>query len=139
MINVFAFIIYMNIPEISGALTFFYYNNLEEAYKFYMDIMGFEIMLDIDWVKIFKIGTDCHLGIVNSEMGSHKPSENKPVRLQIMVSDAQAWLNYFREKGVPTLKDELYVGSLLNIKTCTVKDPGDYAIEICEYTTPYGV
>ena len=68
MINVFAFIIYMNIPEISGALTFFYYNNLEEAYKFYMDIMGFEIKLDIDWVKIFKIGAGCHLGIVNSEM-----------------------------------------------------------------------
>lgn len=129
----------MNVPGINGALTFFYYHNLEEASKFYREIMRFEAKLDLEWVKIYKIGEDSHLGLVNTEMGSHKPSEDKPVRLQIMVSDAQAWFDYYKEKGIPMNKDEVYVGSLLNIKTCSVKDPGGYTIEMCEYTTPYGV
>ena len=129
----------MRTPEISGTLTFFYYYNLEETARFYKDIMHFELKLDLDWVKIFEISKGSHLGLVNSEMGSHKPSDDKPVRIQMIVADAQAWFDYFKAIGVPTTRDKLYVGTLLKIKTCTVKDPGGYTIEICEYTTPYGI
>ena len=128
----------MNTPKVSGALTFFYYDDLPEASKFYDEVMGFQLKLDLDWVKIYKIGEDSHLGLVNAEMGSHKPSPEKPVRLQVMVPDAQAWLEYFREKGVHLPRDSLHEGSLLKIRTVSVKDPGGYTVEVCEYVTPYG-
>ena len=50
-----------------GALTFFYYNNLEKAADFYKNIMRFELVMEKEWVKIFRIKENAHLGLVNSE------------------------------------------------------------------------
>jgi hypothetical protein len=36
-------------------------------------------------------------------------------------------------------RDAPHVGTELNIKAFAVKDPEGYTIEICEYTTPYGL
>lgn len=125
--------------ELQGALTFFYYHELEEPAAFYREVMGFECVMDREWVKLFRIKDGAHLGLVDAERGSHKPSPTKPVRLQIMASDADAWFRYLKEAGVELDRDEPHVGTELNIKAFTVKDPEGYTIEICEYTTPYGL
>ena len=44
----------MNNLEIKGSLTFFYYNDLEAASRFYGDTLGFDLMLDRQWVKIYQ-------------------------------------------------------------------------------------
>lgn len=36
-------------------------------------------------------------------------------------------------------RDAPHIGTELNIKVFAVKDPEGYAIEICEYVTPYGL
>lgn len=124
---------------IEGALTFFYYNKLELASEFYKEIMGFERVMNKDWVKIYRIEGNSHVGLVSGERGSHKPSPTKPVRLQVMVSDADAWFHYLKGEGVEMDRDAPHVGTELNIKAFAVKDPECYTIEICEYTTPYGL
>lgn len=124
---------------IDGALTFFYYNDLQSSYGFYEEVMGFEKVMDKEWVKLYRIKDGAHVGLVSKERGSHKPSPIKPVRLQVMVEDAEAWFEYLREKGVETDREEIHVGTELNIKAFAVKDPEGYTIEICEYTTPYGL
>jgi len=128
--------------EVEGALTFFYYRNsgdLEEAAEFYDDVMGFERVMDREWVKLFRIHGGAHVGLVRADRGSHKPSYEKPVRIQIMVKDADAWFGYLRDRGVELDRDSPHVGTELNIKAFTVKDPEGYTVEICEYTTPHGL
>jgi lactoylglutathione lyase len=125
-------------PTISGGLVFFYYYGIEDASRFYGETMGFELKLDRKWVKIYKISQDNHIGLVDASRGSHKPSEEKPVRLQVMVDDADAWFKYLKEKGVEIPRKEPKVGETLKIKAFTVLDPGGYSVEICEYMTPYG-
>ena len=44
--------------SISGGLMFLYYDGLEDAARFYEDVLGFDLKLDRDWVKIFKYGED---------------------------------------------------------------------------------
>ena len=123
---------------INGGLMFLYYDGVEEAAKFYEETLGFEMKLDREWVKILKYATDCHVGLVDISMGSHKIMEEKSTRLQLMVNDAQSWWDYVKSKGMETNKDKLVEGKTLNIKAFAVTDPGGYTVEFCEYTTPYG-
>jgi len=126
------------VPEINGGLMFMYYDGIGEAARFYEEILGFELKLDRDWVKIYKYATDCHVGLVDVSMGSHKVMEEKSARLQLMVEDAPAWHDYVKGKGLKPSKDKLKEGVKLHIKAFSVTDPGGYTIEFCEYTTPYG-
>ncbi len=126
------------VPEISGGLMFMYYDGIGEAARFYEEILGFELKLNRDWVKIYKYASDCHIGLVDVSMGSHKVMEEKSARLQLMVEDAQAWHDYVKGKGLKPSKDELKEGVALHIKAFSVTDPGSYTVEFCEYTTPYG-
>lgn len=123
---------------INGGLMFLYYDGIEEATKFYEETLGFEVKLNRDWVKILKYAGDCHVGLVDISMGSHKIMEEKSTRLQLMVDDAQSWWDYVKSKGMKTNKDELVEGKTLHIKAFAVTDPGGYTVEFCEYTTPYG-
>ena len=126
------------VPEISGGLMFMYYDGIGEAARFYEEVLGLELKLNRDWVKIYKYAKDCHVGLVDVSMGSHKVMEEKSARLQLMVEDAQAWHDYVKEKGLKPSKDELKEGVTLYIKAFSVTDPGGYTVEFCEYTTPYG-
>ena len=125
-------------PAITGGLVFFYYYGIEEAARFYGETMGFDLKLNRSWVKIFKISQDSHIGLVDASHGSHKPSYDKPVRLQVMVEDADQWFRYLKEKGVQIPRKEPKIGEVLKIKAFTVQDPGGYSVEICEYISPYG-
>ena len=124
---------------VEGVLTFFYYDDIEKASEFYRCVMGFERVMNKEWVKIYKILGGSHVGLVNGERGSHKPNPIKPVRLQIIVSDADTWFRYLKGKGLEIDRDAPHVGTEINIKAFSVKDPEGYTIEICEYTTPYGL
>lgn len=126
------------VPVIEGGLMFMYYDGVEKAARFYEDILGFELKLDREWVKILKYASDCHVGLVDSSRGSHKVMEEKSARLQLFVDDAQAWHDYVKMKGLKPSKDKLVEGKSLNIKAFSVQDPGGYTVEFCEYTTPYG-
>ena len=124
---------------LEGALTFFYYNDLKEASDFYGEVLGFERVMDLEWVKIYRIKGGSHLGLVDGKRGSHKPSPIKPVRLQLMVEDAQSWFDYLKGKGLKMDREAPHVGEELKIKAFTVNDPEGYTVEICEFLTPYGL
>jgi catechol 2,3-dioxygenase-like lactoylglutathione lyase family enzyme len=126
------------IPKIKGGLMFMYYDGIGEAARFYEEILGFKLKLDRDWVKIYNYTSDCHVGLVDVNMGSHKVMDEKSARLQLMVEDAQAWHDYVKIKGLKPSKDKLKEGMKLHIKAFSVNDPGGYTVEFCEYTTPYG-
>ena len=71
------------VPEINGGLMFMYYDGIGEAARFYEEILGFELKLDRDWVKIYKYSSDCLVGLVDVSMGSHKVMEEKSARLHL--------------------------------------------------------
>jgi catechol 2,3-dioxygenase-like lactoylglutathione lyase family enzyme len=87
---------------IEGMITFTYHEDIEAADRFYGETLGLERVMDRDWVKIFKLGRDSHVGLVDSERGHLKPSEEKPVMLTIIVEDAEEWQRELTEKGVKT-------------------------------------
>ena len=115
-----------------------YYNKIEEATKFYKEMLGFTLKLDRDWVKIFEYASNCHIGLVGKGKGSHKIMDEKSARLQLMVEDVQAWHDYAKTKGLNPNRDKPKPGATLKIKAFSIQDPGGYTVEFCEYITPYG-
>ena len=124
---------------LEGTLTLFYYDDLVRAFEFYNDVIGFDFVADFGYVKIFRVIDGALLGLVDGELGSHKTSPSKPVRLVVMVKDIEAWFSRVKSGGVETFEDAPFTGVKMRLKGFTFKDPEGYTVEMCQYLTPYGL
>ena len=123
---------------IEGMITFTYYNDIEKAEKFYGETLGFEEVMDRDWVKIFRVGKDSHIGLVNAEKGYLKPQAEKPVMLSVFVEDVDAWHKHLEERGVKTNHPPQKSGDI-DMRGFLTWDPEGYAVEFLTFDTkPYG-
>ncbi len=125
--------------DLEGTLTLFYYDDLKKAFNFYNHIIGFDFVADFGYVKIFKIIEGALLGLVDGQLGSHRTSPTKPVRLVVMVKDIEAWFKKIKTGGVETFEDEPFTGKKMKLKGFTFEDPEGYTIELAQYLTPYGL
>lgn len=125
--------------DLEGTLTLFYYDDLERAFDFYNDVIGFEFVAEFGYVKIFKVAEGALLGLVDGELGSHRTSPSKPVRLVVMVRDIDAWFARVKAGGVETFEDAPFTGVKMKLKGFTFMDPEGYTVEMCQYLTPYGL
>ncbi len=125
--------------DLEGTLTLFYYDDLEKAFNFYNHNIGFDFVADFGYVKIFKIIEGALLGLVDGQLGSHRTSPTKPVRLVVMVKDIEAWFKKIKTGGVETFEDEPFTGKKMKLKGFTFEDPEGYTIELVQYLTPYGL
>jgi predicted enzyme related to lactoylglutathione lyase len=110
-------------------ITFFYYRNLAAAMRFYEDVMGFALAIDQEWSKIYRIGGDAHVGLVDEARGMNKWAPVKPVQLCIRVPDVDAWYDYAKARAITNLS-KLFVNDKLGIRAFVFEDPEGYQIEI---------
>ena len=108
-----------------------YYRDLPGAMKFYEDVMGFELVVDQGWSKIYKIREGAYLGLVDGEKGYHKASDTKPVIICLNVYDADAWYKKITKAGLEIEKLP-HESERLKIKVFMFQDPEGYVIEIQE-------
>jgi len=125
----------MTPPSLNGIVTFFYYENLAKATEFYEKIMGFHLVQDQKWAKIFKVKDNAYMGCVDGNIGYHKPDPTKPVMLTVIVDDPDAWYKHFRENGIEPL-DEPHDNEELNLRIFLLRDPEGYVIEIQKFKDP---
>ena len=125
--------------DLEGTLTLFYYDDLKRAFDFYNDIIGFDFVADFGYVKIFRVIEGALLGLVDGQLGSHRTSPSKPVRLVVMVKNIDGWFKKIRAGGVGTFEDEPFTGKKMNLKGFTFEDPEGYTVEMVQYLTPYGL
>jgi predicted enzyme related to lactoylglutathione lyase len=112
------------------AITFLYYRDLDRAFRFYRDVMGFPLAIDQGHLaKIMRICNGAHVGLVDEAHGMHKWAETRPVQLCIRVPDIDAWYDYAREQGVANLSD-LFANETIGIRAFVFDDPEGYQIEI---------
>ena len=128
----------MSAQGIEGMFTFTYYDDLDEAERFYRDVMGFEKVIDVEFAKVYKVAGNSHVGLVDGSKGFLKTSDEKPVMLTFVVDDIEAWNQRLKEAGVEITqppKDAAY----LKMKTMLFKDPEGYVLEVLEFLKkPYG-
>ncbi len=119
--------------EVQKVITFFYYRNLSAAMAFYEQVLGLALAIDQGWCKIYQIGGQAHVGLVDEAKGMNRATADKPVQLCIRVTDVAAWHDYATQANLPDLS-ELRENEALGIKAFVFRDPEGYQIEIQQAT-----
>jgi predicted enzyme related to lactoylglutathione lyase len=122
-------------PRLEGLqaqITFLYYRQIEPAASFYEQIMGFQLVEDQGWAKIYRTRGNAYLGIVAGEKGFHTPQERNAVLVTLVVDDAAAWYAALKKWDVQMLS-ELEDRPEIGIRCFFLQDPGGYTLEVQQF------
>lgn len=124
-----------------GTITFFYYEDVRAALKFYERILGLERVEDLGWCCILMLQPHSFLGLVDATTGSLRPitGRNKGALLSIETADLEACLERFRRLGVAHPTTEIVPGCRGRTLEFRIFDPEDYAIEFFTWLSPIAV
>ena len=116
-------------------ITFLYFRDLKPASEFLREVMGFDLVDDQGWAKIYRISGNAYLGIVDEQKGFHKAQEKNAVLITIVVDDVSWWYDYLKSKGVKILK-ELREVEDIGVRCFVLEAPGQYALEVQQFLEP---
>jgi catechol 2,3-dioxygenase-like lactoylglutathione lyase family enzyme len=125
-----------NSASVQSQITFLYYHDLQAAASFYGDVMGFELIEDQQWAKIYCVRKNAFLGIVAGEKGFHQPQERNAVLVTLVVDDVPGWYAYLKSRGVRMLS-QVQHREEIQIRCFFFKDPGGYTLEIQQFLKPH--
>jgi uncharacterized glyoxalase superfamily protein PhnB len=92
-------------PPVLGLNAFYYYRDVEAAWAFYTDVLGFETVADYGFAKILRVANASYLTLVDAEQGMHSADEPKSVTLAIVTEEVEAWWAYLSQRGVEMRSD----------------------------------
>lgn len=121
---------------VQGQITFLYYREIEPAAVFYSEVMGFELIEDQGWAKIYRVGGNAYLGIVAGDKGFHTPQERNAVLVTLVVNDIEGWYERLKSRGVKLLT-ELQHREEIQIRCFFLEDPGGYSLEVQQFLKPH--
>ena len=118
-----------------SAITWFYYKDLAEPSEFYGDTMGFELVVDQRWARIYRANQGAFLGIVAGESGFCQPQERNAVLFTLVVKDVVTWYDRLKEHGADLLTS-IEDKQEIQVRCFFLRDPGGYAIEVQQFLDP---
>ncbi len=89
------------VPELQASNAFYYYRNVEKAWEFYRDVLGFETAADYGFAKIMRVAESSYLTLVDAERGMHGADEPKSVTLALVTQQVEGWYAYLESREVP--------------------------------------
>ena len=120
---------------VRGQITFLYYHEVEPAARFYGEVMGFDLVEDQGWAKIYRVAESAYLGVVAGDRAFHTPQESNAVLVTLVVGDASQWYDELQGRGVRLLS-ELEHREEIGIRCFFIEDPGGYALEVQQFLRP---
>lgn len=127
----------MSMKQSQSAITWFYYDNYNEAATFYADVLGLDCVLDQGWTKVFRVSSTTYVGLVDAKSGkgSCEAQQESAVLLTLVVDDVHAWHDKVAaagatiDRGVVTIEE-------IEIRAFFFTDPGGYKLEMQEFLNP---
>jgi catechol 2,3-dioxygenase-like lactoylglutathione lyase family enzyme len=86
-----------HVPEGLGfkaTVVWFYYKDMEGIQRFYEDTLGFDLIVDQGWAKIYPTGPTGYFGLVDEKLGMHNFTETKAVTLSLITANIDGWYDY---------------------------------------------
>ena len=81
--------------------SFFYYRDLEAAWRFYTETLGFETVADYGFAKILRLASTSYLTLVDADSGMVMADAPKTVALALVTDELDQWWDYLVAEGVP--------------------------------------
>jgi catechol 2,3-dioxygenase-like lactoylglutathione lyase family enzyme len=87
---------------------FFYYADLDGAWRFYQVKLGLETVADYGFAKILQVAETSYLILVDATKGMHTAAEPKTVAMALVTDELEGWFAHMKAQGVP-MRSELRV------------------------------
>lgn len=127
--------IHMQPTAITSAVTWLYYDDLDQMHDFFHGVMGLELVEVQDFAKIYRIAGTAFVGAVDGKRGHFPVQEANSVAIAFCVSDVQAWHDHLVAHGI-TIKTQPKYSELLQVEGFFAVDPGGYTFEIQRFAKP---
>lgn len=122
---------------VQSQITFLYYRELAPVASFYEDIMGFDLVEDQGYAKIYRVSRTSFVGLVAGDRFTARVNASKEgVMFTLVVDNVPGWYNYLTSKGVKMLHG-LHDAKEVGVQAFLFEDPGGYAIEIQRFLEPW--
>jgi predicted enzyme related to lactoylglutathione lyase len=116
-------------------ITFLYFKDLQPAITFFEDVMGFEVVDNQGWARLYRVAGNAFVGAVSGEKAFHQPQEKSAVLVTLAVDDVPGWYEYIKGKGIKILR-EMEDRKDNQVRCFFIEGPGGYAFEIQEFLNP---
>lgn len=110
------------------AITFLYYRDLEAAEAFWRHL-GFPVVIDQGWAKIFRVAEGAHVGLVDEERGMNDWHEQKTVQVCLRVPDVDVWHEWAQAESLPGVS-KMFRNEELGIRAFVFTDTEGYQVEV---------
>jgi catechol 2,3-dioxygenase-like lactoylglutathione lyase family enzyme len=105
-----------------------YYRDIPEAQAFYKNSLGFKLLVDQGFAKVYSSSPTGFIGLVDETQGLHRFSPEKAVNVCFLTDQIDAWYRHLQVNRV-RIKDELEEMISIPVKAFVALDPGEYFIE----------
>ncbi len=117
-----------------ASITFLTHEDMEAGDHFYREVLGFPLIEDQGWAKVYRIHGTANVGIVEARRGPVEKPVGSGTLLSIVVEDVDAWYERLKDEpsieilGPPSMVFDIPVYSFF------LRDPAGYHIEIQAFT-----
>ena len=120
-----------NVPAGLGfkaTVVWFYYKDMEGIQRFYEETLGFDLIVDQGWAKIYPVGPTGYFGLVDEKLGMHKFTETKAVTLSLITDDIDGWYDYVSNSPAVEMRSE-EISDTDRYRAFVAYDPEGYFLE----------
>ena len=115
----------------TSSITFLKTKDMEETTRFYTEILGFRLVLDQEYCRIFRICPNSHLGFCLTEASTG----SSEVIITLEIEDVDGYYQRLKSLDIaaeipPRLNEKF------NIYQMFLRDPNGYLIEIQRFLDP---
>lgn len=111
------------------AITFLYYRDLARAEAFWSSRLGFPLVIDQGFAKIFRVAGGAHIGLVDEANGMNNWQREKCVQVCLRVPDVDAWYLWAKQEEMSNLS-ALFANEAIGIRAFVFDDTEGYQVEI---------
>jgi predicted enzyme related to lactoylglutathione lyase len=105
-----------------------YYKDIPEAQAFYENTLGFKLLVDQGFAKVYSSSPTGFIGLVDESQGLHRFSQEKAVNVCFLTDQIDDWYAHLQEKNT-RIRDKLEEMETIPVKAFVALDPGEYYIE----------
>lgn len=111
-----------------------YYRDLAAAQKFYEQTLGFELIVDQGWTKIYQTSPSGFIGLVDQARGMHKATEKKGVTVSFLTNQLDRWFGFVKSTSAfPLRAPEINVDAEKRYRAFVGFDPEGYYLEFDDF------
>ncbi len=123
----------MSILNLSSQITFLYFKEIDNAKKFFDEILQLEMVCDQGWAYVWKTGKESFVGAVDSSKGSIKTENRGGVLISLTVTNIEEVYESFKKLNLDSCT-EIKEMKDIGLKSFFFKGPEGYDFEIQQFT-----